>query len=206
MSPARSFSQGDTSSELPRSPHWPTCLAPGPPQKTGQAAVHAQTARRARHHHSARKKEHTGRPQTARAGIWVQTQETSALKGGKQRNGTTPGVEREAHTRMPTHAHRAFEGGFTRSSTQLTTSLAQNVKCCTLFSPFKAQTQLESQTHLLRSEDGAERVLRRAEPVGPFGCTHPEDGSRAEAARRGEPSLSHCGQGGPTGEAKIVKA
>lgn len=107
MSPARSFSQGDTSSELPRSPHRPTCLAPGPPQKTGQAAVHAQTARRARHHHSARKKEHTGRPQTARVGLWVHTQETSVLKGGKQRNGTTPGVEREAHTRMPTHAHGA---------------------------------------------------------------------------------------------------
>lgn len=42
----------------------------GLPKKTGQAAVHAQTARRARHHHSARKKEHTGRPQTARAGLW----------------------------------------------------------------------------------------------------------------------------------------
>lgn len=69
MSPARSISQGDTSSELPRSPHRPTCLALGPPQKTGQAAVHAQTARRARHH-SARKEEHIGLPQIARASLW----------------------------------------------------------------------------------------------------------------------------------------
>lgn len=107
---------------------------------------------------------------------------------------------------MPIHAHGASEAVqkvvhpadyLTGSELHLLHSLL----------PFKAQTHLESQTHLLSSENGTERVLRLAHRAsGPFGCTHPEDGSRAEAARRGKPSLCHCGLGGPTGEAKIVKA
>lgn len=103
---------------------------------------------------------------------------------------------------MPTHAHGASE------AVQKVVHPADYLPGSELhllhsLLPFKAQTYLESQTHLLSSENGTSEFLDwRTEPLGPFGCTHPEDGPRAEAARRGKPSLCHCGLGGPTGEAK----
>lgn len=112
-SPAHSISHGDVGSELPKKSSLANLLGTrASPQKTEQAAVHAQIARRAKHIVTLLERKSTQEvhwQQEPASGYGANTQETSALTVGGSREMATPwgcwGREREAHIRMLTHAH-----------------------------------------------------------------------------------------------------
>lgn len=173
----------------PKSLHWQTCLAPGPPPKNRTSSCACSNSKTCKtHRHSARKKEHTGSTLTARTGFgyrpilrkplhwgWREAEKWQHLGGGGKREKHIYACS-HMHTwclwRLPVHEW---------PSDNLTTCLAQNFICCTLLtiytfsSPFKAQTYLQFQIHLLSSEIHTKqvnlRLVHRSQLVL-FGCTH----------------------------------
>lgn len=190
MSPAHSISQGDVGSELPKKSSLANLLGTrASPPKTEQAAVHAQIARRAKHIVTLLERKSTQEvhwQQEPASGYGANTQETSALTVGGSREMATPwGVlrkrERSTYTHAHTCTHGASEGSrFTRGRPTtwrlawLRTSFAAPSSLSTFSSPFKAQTYLQFQIHLLSSEIHTEqvnlRLVHRSQLVL-FGCT-----------------------------------
>lgn len=144
MSPAHSISQGDVGSELPKKSSLANLLGTraSPPKNRTSSCACSNSKTCKTHRHSARKKEHTGSTLTARTGFWLRGQYSGNLctdGGGKQRNGNTLGgaeEEREKHIYACSHMHTWCLWRLPvheRPSDNLTTCLAQNFICCTLF-------------------------------------------------------------------------
>lgn len=190
--PAHSIGQGDMGSNCPRSPHWQTCPAAGPPGASRTSSCACSNSKTCKHIVTLLGRKSTqevhGQRELALA-TGSNTQETSALKLGEQRNGNTTWGLRAAHTRMLTRAHMAPGGSRFHQwpSSRAAPRLAQNFICCNLLPAtllLLRHKHSYSSIYLPSSENHAEpfSLDQRTGAAGPLWLYA---------------SLCRCGQGSP---------